>query len=468
MLESRTLGTWAWVVAASVALTACHSTKPGAAPPVPEDAATCDARKRGFADFVAALPARAVASPTWVNLPASTLGAVPGSGPLVEVSPDALAIDGAPLLEASAEARAQKFADWVLGWAREAGASGAPQSRDGRVLYVAASADLDVHSLRGFLVRVPKSVELRLLVRVPAPSHLTTEGDTSSARDAAARLLVEPDPGKRHDIASNAYAEFAECPALISAISAVAPSDPRARWPALKRALGGALPGCDCAHLDTTSLRLLVSAEQRAGAATLGWLPLSFLRDERCDASMPLRSMKKLVAQMEAFDEQFSGDFEKDDVKFDDVLVDSRLRVNFCDALPGETLAAKARAHAALYVRASAHGACEPWTFAPMSLGTPMGTVTHATKGALLAFHYWQASEELRVFGPVDPSSPSKPTHSREWPCETTLHLTGIDDDAITVGEGKGRWFFTQAACEHAPEALPGVDGCVAELAAKQ
>jgi hypothetical protein len=76
-----------------------------------------------------------------------------------------------------------------------------------------------------------------------------------------------------------------------------------------------------------------------------------------------------------------------------------------------------------------------------------MGTWRRAASAshAGLAFHYWQAAEEIRVFGPVEAASPSKPTDARDWACEQTHHLTGIDDSFLQLDSG--RWFFDDATC---------------------
>ena len=80
-----------------------------------------------------------------------------------------------------------------------------------------------------------------------------------------------------------------------------------------------------------------------------------------------------------------------------------------------------------------------------------------------LAFHYWQATEEIRVFGPVDPASPTKPTDSRTWPCDETFHLTGVDASSIQLDGG--RWFFTEAVCLRTRDEIHGA-GCFGARAA--
>jgi hypothetical protein len=330
-----------------------------------------------------------------------------------------------------------------------------------RVLYVAASPDVDVKTLRAFLVRVPEFVELRLLVRTPrakAPEDRARAPE--AARQLSAKILFESNGRERKRVADEGYDAFASCTALKSAATSIADTDPRTRWPALRSALEAALPSCDCRSLDTAGLRSIVSAEQRAGAASLGWVPLSFIRDERCEATMPLRAMKKLVGQIEAFDEEFSAGVDRDALRFGDVVENDRLRVYFCDPLPGEALAAKARERATLYLRAAGSDECQAWTFEPLALGTPMGTMRR-TGPQPLAFHYWHATEEIRVFGPVDPGS--KPTDTRTWSCDETLHLTGVD--ATSVQLDGGRWFFGEAQCKRTRDEARAA-GCFAARAA--
>jgi hypothetical protein len=395
-----------------------------------------------FIGFVSALPSRTVVSATRGDLPVSTLGGLPGSGPVLDISGASGAsatLDGEPIRGSDLAARVQ----------------GLPQ------LYVAAAADADVQTLRAFLAHVPTSVELRLLVRMPKLTG-SPRGSTEAAPDASTRLLLEADPRVREKIAAEGYASLAECPALTQAVSSVNGQGAHQRWPALQAALGRALPQCDCAKVDTANLQALVAAEQRASGATLGWVPISFLRDEACGASMPLRSMRKLIHQIEAFDAEFAGAYHDDALKFADVVTNDRLRVYFCNALPGETLATKERSRATLYLRVPGAGSCEPWQFEPLAPGSPMGTWRRLSNSsrAPLAFHYWQAAEEIRVFGPIDAASPSRPTDARDWACEQTHRLTGMDDDSIELDSG--RWFFSEAACRRAPEDLARPAPCVA------
>jgi hypothetical protein len=380
---------------------------------------------------------------------------------VVEVSAADLAVDGAPVAGTTPAERAAKFRDWVTGWALP------DAQKPPSPLYVAAAAAVDVQTLRAFLVHVPDKVEVRLLVRVPKAPASAKGGESAGAREVAVKVLSEPYSTDLRARLQAEYADLSRCPAVTNAVSSVSALDSRARWPALQTALTRALPSCDCNGIDGGSLRLLVSAEQRAGAASLGWVPLSYLKDERCGASMPLRSVDKLVKQLEQFDEEFSAQFQSDAVTFKDVLEVERLRVYFCDALPGETVAALANAHATLYLPTGGRS-CDAWTFTPLSLGAPMGTLSRAAGSGsdrgTFAFHYWQAAEDFRVFGPVDAAAPSKPTDEKDWACEETLHLTGVDERAIHLGELT--WFFDESTCLRAPETARGLSGCAATRAA--
>src|SRR6187399_3294523 len=77
-----------------------------------------------------------------------------------------------------------------------------------------------------------------------------------------------------------------------------------------------------------------------------------------------------------------------------------------------------------------------------------------------LALHYWQGSEEIRVYGPQ--TQGSKPTDERSWECNQNLKMTGVDAQGITLEQG--RWYFSEASCNagSASEAL--VPGCVGRL----
>jgi hypothetical protein len=364
---------------------------------------------------------------------------------VLEVSDREATIDGAPLSGRTPAERAQGLKRWALNPSRQSATTKAGRT----AFYIATTADTDVQTLREYIGALSDSFEVRLLVRTPKPTGSPKGG--APPDDAATRLLLEQSPEARRSIAEKAYADLAECPALETAVASVRGLGMQERWPALKSALASALPRCDCSKVDTVRLQAVVGAEQQAGAGAVGFIPLSFLRDERCGASMPLRSMRKLIQQIEQFDAEFAGKWQSDALAFDDVVVDDRLKVYFCNALPGETLAAKERARATLYLRQTATE-CDAWQFEPLALGSPMGTWrrTASPSRQPLAFHYWQAAEEIRVFGPVDIETPSKPTDHREWACEENHRLIGVDDDSLELESG--RWFFSDAACRKAAD----------------
>jgi hypothetical protein len=151
-------------------------------------------------------------------------------------------------------------------------------------------------------------------------------------------------------------------------------------------------------------------------------------------------------------------------VRFEQVITSEHLLVEFCDALPGETLGALERAKGTLYFRVTGGSECEAWKFAPLSPGAPLGTLRRETRGGgpKLALHYWQAAEEISLFGPASDDPPSKPSDEREWACRTNYKLVGSDASSLELESG--RWFFTESACRTAPESA-NVGGCVATLA---
>jgi hypothetical protein len=162
---------------------------------------------------------------------------------------------------------------------------------------------------------------------------------------------------------------------------------------------------------------------------------------------------------MEEFDAEFAGGWQKDALRFDEVVNNDRLGVQFCDALPGETLAAKQRSRATLYLRVPGSERCDAVRFEPIAKGSPLGTLHRVSASRPpLAFHYSQAAEVIRVFGPADPASGTKPTESREWPCDETFRLVGVDKDSIQLE--RGRWYYTQGACDRATGGTMG-GGCV-------
>jgi hypothetical protein len=417
-----------------------------------ESAAACEDRKRAFVELVRKLPERSLNASIRADLPETTLGAVPGNAPVIEISEPRVVVDDVPVAAAGLAERLQAVRAW--------GAAHVPQAGSKPVVYLAAARDTDVETLRAYLAALPETLEPRLLVGTVALSS-SAGGEGAAAESPATRLLAERDPAARRAIAEEGYRESSSCPEFARAVESSALSEPKRRWPALRAALLDAVPKCRCGDLDTVQLERLLSAEQRAGASTLGLLPLGFLRDVRCGASMPLRSIGKLVLQMERFDREFAGQFGKDAVEFNDVLAHERLLGYFCEALPGETLAAEQRKRATLYLRRGGE-ACEGWRFEPLSPGAPMGTFRRLSGGPPLSVHYWQAAEEIKLFGPV-PEPATKPTDQHDWACQTTQRLISVD--ARSVQLESGFWFFDEAACRNAtPDRARPLTGCFATL----
>jgi hypothetical protein len=411
------------------------------APPPHDTPEACEARKAKLLAVVQALPERSLGAASRVELPLSTLGSPPVAAPVLELSDKTLALDGEVLERAAWAARAQALPA-------------------GSVVDVAAAPDVTIRTLRAAVLAVPRSVKLNLLVRVRSTASLPADpGTPPAAQDIAARVLTEREPALRRTLAEQGYAEFSSCPALASAVTAAAGAPPNARWPALHAELLRALPACACGSFDASALRAVITAEQRAGTASLGALPLDFVRDERCEASMGLRSVKRLLEQMENFDADYAGKISDDAVRFEQVITNDRLLVEFCDALPGETLASLERKRATLYWRVAGSPECEAWTFAPLAPGAPMGTLRRAAgpHAPAAEFHYWQAAEEISVFGPATADPPSKPTDERDWPCRTSYQLSGIDGDSVQLESG--RWFFDEASCRAASDAA-ATTGC--------
>ena len=417
-----------------------------------ESATACEDRKRAFVELVRKLPERSVNASIRADLPESTLGAVPGNAPVIEISEPRVVIDAVPVTAPGLFERVQAVRAW--------GAAHVPAPGSKPVVYLAAARDTDVNTLRAYLAALPETLEPRLLVgTVALASEAGDEGE--EVESPATRLLAERDPAARRAIAEEGYRQSSSCPEFAHAVESSASLDPERRWPALRAALLDAVPKCRCGDLDTVHLERLLSAEQRAGASTLGLLPLGFLRDVRCGASMPLRSIGKLVLQMERFDREFAGQFGKDAVEFNDVLAHERLLGYFCEALPGETLAAEQRRRATLYLRRSGEP-CEGWRFEPLSPGAPMGSWRRVSGGPPLSVHYWQAAEEIRLFGPV-PEPATKPTDQHDWACETTQRLVSVDGRSIQLESGF--WFFDEAACRSAtPDRARPLTGCFATL----
>lgn len=429
----------------------CRSGAGGAA--VAESPEVCQANQTRLIQLLESLPERGLAVRGRSDLPAASLAGVIGSGRVVDIGPDALLLDGAPLPGADTPARLTELEKAL----KDSAGPGVGHS----VLYLSIAATTDVRTLRKYLRAIPRAYDLHLVFQSPPAGGASA---AAGAASAAERLRTEPDVAKRRDLAHSAYAELARCPALLSAVDGVAAGDPSQRWPALRAALLGALPQCQCSQLDVAELRELVLAEQRAGAAAVGSVPFEFMRDERCGASFGLTPLQTVVADIEAFDEKFAGAYASEALSFDQVVTNDRLLNYLCQALPGETLAALQRERRTFYWKVPGLPRCQAWQFEPSAPGSPMGTWRRQGEhGQLpLAVHYWQGAEEIRLYGPV-PDGTSRPTDERTWSCDQDFRMRGVDAQSIVLETG--RWFFDAEACEQASTEQATFPGCVTALA---
>lgn len=446
---------WALGAVGVAALLACRSGGGARAGGV-ENAQSCRAAQAELIHWVEALPVKGLAVRGRADLPTATLGGVIGGGHVVDIEADRLLYDGEPLPGASPEERLEQMRQTLTAAAAAVAGPNVPRT----LLYLAIHRDTDAQTLRRYLQYISKDYNVYLLFQSP-PAPARAQDDSVSA--VAEQLRSETDLPKRHAIARAAYAEWARCPALLEAVDGVSAGEPSERWPKLQKALLEALPKCSCSELDAPELGELIAAEQRAGAAAVGALPIDFVRDERCGASLGLTPVQKIVSDIEAFDAEFSGGYGAEAVAFEQVVSNERLLNYLCQALPGETLASLQRERRTFFWKVRGQERCQAWRFEPLAPGSPMGTWRRTdAPSEPLAVHYWQGAEEIRLFGPVtDPAS--KPTDERTWFCDQDFRMRGIDAQSIQLESG--RWYFDQNACEAARDDEAAFPGCVAALA---
>jgi hypothetical protein len=327
---------------------------------------TCEERKAHLLKVLDELPNETLATPIEVGLPRGTLRGAFGRGATLTVSEQLLLWEGRPLPGATRQEQLTALLDELT---REgASAAGQPAAaKDPKPspdrIYVAAAHDLDVRALNLVLRQIPKRFELRLLFTSPPPAPEAEPEQTT--HELPLRVLAEQDPAARRALANRGYADYSECPALDRAVEGTQGLNDQERWPRLRAALQTALPTCNCQHLDADGLRLLLSAEQRAGTMTLSSVPIGFLREQRCVASMPLRSAQQVLDDIDEFDAEFAGEWKDGELHFDDVLTNERLLNVLCVALPGETLASLQRESATLYWKLPGTGRWQAWPFEP-------------------------------------------------------------------------------------------------------
>lgn len=426
---------------------------PAARPQSPEE---CRASRSGLIELLESLPEKGLALRGRSDLPVASLGGVIGAGRVVDVADDTVFLDGKAVEGANPTER-----QGALGKQLAEGGKPTPEAPlvPRPLIYLAAPGNMDARTLRGYLTAIPRTYDVHLVFQAPP---LESAGQTASAT-VSERLLSEVDLPTRHALARDAYREHARCAPVQTAVDGVAAGDPLERWPALRAALIGAVPQCDCAELDSEPLRELLLAEQRAGAAAVGSVPVDFMRDERCGASFGMSPVQKIMQDIQAFDEEFAGQYGHESIDFAQVVTNERLLTYLCPALPGETLAALQRLRHTFYWKIRGQQSCQGWQFEPLAPGSPMGTWRRQgmDAGPPLAVHYWQGAEEIRVYGPL-PSAESKPTDERVWACDQDFRMRGIDAASIKLEHG--RWFFDRDTCQQASDDA-AISGCVAALA---
>jgi hypothetical protein len=381
---------------------ACGAGAPAPAAPSTDSARACESQRTQLHAFVAADTDPGVRMEVRPDLPVALLGGVIGKGHALEVSADAVSLDGVWL---PGHTEAARRSELQLGLERARAASADQPGTAERLqqkapaLYLALPAQTDLRTVRRWLNTIPADFRVFLVFRTP------TEPVSGAAGSVAIleQLHTESDPAARKTIAEAGYARWARCPALLGAVSGIPAGTPSERWPALQSTILQHLPGCECQQIDAVPLRDLLLAEQRAGAASLGAVPADFLRDERCNAALGLHPLQQLMKDIEAFDARHSGGYSEDALQFENVITNELLLPHVCPALPGETLAALQRERRTFFWKVPGSPHCQAWQFEPLQPGSPMGTWRRQAEPGEepLAVHYWQGAEEIRLYGPV-------------------------------------------------------------------
>lgn len=414
---------------------------------------SCEERQTQLVNVLQSLPDQTLNSPLTIPLPTATLAGAFGKGPVLEVHEARLWFEGKEVSGKTLDERASSLATLFA-------STTAAKSN----LYIAASANVDMRTLQAYLAVVPETYELRLSFARPAagpePTSTTEAADEEAAEDSvyAEKLLTERDPTARREIAKAGYQEYSECEAVDRAAAAQAQTPDAARWPALKRAMIEAVPRCACSDINPDGLRNLLVAEQRAGNVALGSMPAAFLKDTRCKASMPLRTVQQVLGDVENFEAEFSGSWDETGVKFEEVVTNERLLNYLCSAMPGELFESVSADFATVYVKTAKAPQCRGYRLEPVARGAVFGTfravisstgvaTAPAASSTDTSYHYRLGGNDLRVFGPL-PTTESRATDEGPWACNKDLKLT--DSDAVSIAvEGGGRFYFTAAACEH-------------------
>lgn len=410
------------------------------------DGPSCEERQQQVVTVLQSLPDQTLNSPLSVPLPSATLAGAFGKGPVLELFETRVLFDGREVLGQTHEQRVSALSKVVP-----------VPSADATPLYVAATANVDIRTLQSYLATLPAAYEPRLaFVRPTTPPSDERKPSTQAATDGsnedttyAEKLLVERDPTERRRIATSGYQEYSECQAVDDVVASLAAAPEATRWPALKRAMIDAVPRCACSDINPDGLRNLLVAEQRAGNVALGSMPAAFLKDARCKASMPLRTVQQVLGDVENFEVEFSGSWDETGVRFEEVVTNERLLNYLCSAMPGELFESVSADFSTVYLKTTKAPGCFAYRLEPVARGAVFGTLRAqglAPGAHDPSFHYRLGGNDLRVFGPL-PEASSRPTDDGPWACNTDLKLSSADSGSIVV-EGGGRFYFTKAACE--------------------
>lgn len=408
---------------------------------------SCEERQQQLVSVLQSLPDETLTTQLNVPLPSATLTGSFGKGPVIELMEATVSFNGQAVTGNTQADRLTALAAAVP-----------PPPSPAAPLYVAAPPQLDMRTLQAYLGVLPDGYDVRLAFarQTPAPEQ-TTEDDRSSVY--AEKLLVERDPVARRRIASEGYATYASCEPVNAAAAAHQSASESTRWASLKRAMLDAVPRCACSDIDPDGLRQLLVAEQRAGNVALGSMPAGFLKDIRCSASMPLRTVQQVIQDVEKFEAEFSGTWDETGVRFDEVVTNERLLNYLCTAMPGEVFEYVSAHFATVYVRHAKAPQCQAYRLEPVARGAVFGSLRPLATTAETphSFHYRLGGNDLRVYGPT-PSSQSRPTDDGPWTCNKDLKLTSVDSRGLDI-EGGGRIYLSEEACVAAPATL-ALSGC--------
>lgn len=410
---------------------------------------SCEERQQQLVSVLQSLPDETLTTQLHVALPSATLAGSFGKGAVIELTDATVSFNGQAVTGNTRDDRLTALASVVP-----------PAPSPSTPLYVAATSQLDMRTLQAYLGVLPEGYDLRLAFarQAPAPEAPQAEAEDQSSVYAE-KLLLERDPAARRRIASEGYAAYSSCePVNVAAVAHQAAPE-GTRWASLKRAMLDAVPRCACSELDPDGLRQLLVAEQRAGNVALGSMPADFLKDIRCSASMPLRTVQQVLDDVEKFEAEFSGTWDETGVRFDEVVTNERLLNYLCTAMPGEVFEYVSAHFATVYVRHAKSPKCHAYRLEPVARGAVFGSLRslETSPDAPGSFHYRLGGNDLRVYGPT-PTPQSHPTDDGPWTCNKDLKLTHVDSGALDT-EGGGRIYFTKQACA-AAAATQAFSGC--------